>query len=270
MKTKWTVSRTLGLTMLVLSFTTFAACTDSKDEESPQANVRDDSLAITLLLPEPECHPSGIRERSLSANEVNRLRAHATDLGAIAAERGTVFSNLQFNKYWTVQDTLNVQWIVAGGQAPCQVVIDGYDGSSWDLYDSASGEARIPCVLSTGNTAFTLPNQDRGDDVRTLWSMPLVTSGTKAIYARVTDGNGSVATTAIDTYVLSTAEHGQTLRGGESYRIRSRDARFRFLIPVVMNMTFSGIFSTSGCSKCDEIGLSVWIGDSRAWVTYAI
>ena len=259
-------SSTLQLSLIALSLLFFSGCADST-EQGQAAGERHGALTLTLFVPEPECDAHLIEEDRLNGAQVAWLQANASDIGTLGR------NVTPFNRYWIVQDTLAIQWIVTGGQPPYQVTIDGYTRGRSYPYDRASGTAMIPCVLNNGNTSFESPDRwhpEPGTHRRSLWSMPIATSGSKTIYASAVDSDGVIATAAVDVYVLSTAKRGDTLRAGESYEVWYRSTGFRFYMPVETNLRFDGFSSTSGNEKHSRMTFTIRIGNSEAWVSYAI
>ena len=169
-------------------------------------------LTLTLSAPEicEASHPKGFRAHDLEWDEEEE-----------------VWRDVFFKWWsWVSSGTMEISWVVDGGDAPYTVMIAG------ETYSGANGIAEVSCALEHGPILDhpQIEVQGRLHGERGEWGRihsfddkPVVGSGVKTVAATVTDSAGVTAEATTQVYALLSPNGDHVLRAGETYRIQEGD-----------------------------------------------
>ena len=169
---------------------------------SPPVEGQTEPLTLTLSAPKicEASHPRGYRAHDLEWNEEEEI-----------------WRDVFFRWWsWPSVGTMEVGWVVNGGDAPYAVVIAG------ETYSGASGTAEVSCALEHG-PVFDHPLRADFERIHAVDDKPVVGSGVKTVAATVTDGAGVTAEATTQVYALLSPNGDHVLRSGETYRIQEGD-----------------------------------------------
>lgn len=169
---------------------------------SPPVVGQTQPLTLTLSAPEicEASHPRGYRAHDLEWDEEEE-----------------VWRDVFFRWWsWPSVGTMEVGWVVNGGDAPYTVMIAG------ETYSGANGTAEVSCALEHG-PVFDHPLRADFERIHAVDDKPVVGSGVKTVAATVTDGAGVTAEATTQVYALLSPNGDHVLRAGETYRIQEGD-----------------------------------------------
>lgn len=169
---------------------------------SPPVVGQVEPLTLTLSAPEicEASHPRGYRAHDLEWDEEEE-----------------VWRDVFFRWWsWPSVGTMEVGWVVNGGDAPYAVVIAG------ETYSGANGTAEVSCALEHG-PVFDHPLRADFERIHAVDDKPVVGSGVKTVAATVTDSTGATAEATTQVYALLSPNGDHVLRAGETYRIQEGD-----------------------------------------------